>query len=123
MHQTHLSVSCKHVTRIMASSCCCCVPLSVGTHLKPHHVPMGSDSEDYQSLATLVKVDIASFAKQRDAHDDYSYLSRTRTAAVCDVSLLMHEIDGSEGEDNPPIVKRTSRAFHALPTKLHLRVR
>ena len=37
--------------------------------------------------------------------------SRTRTAAVCDMSLLIHEIDGSEGEDNTPRVKRTRRAF------------
>ena len=41
----------------------------------------------------------------------YTNLSRTRTAAVCDMSLLMHEIDGSEGEDNPRRVKRTRRGF------------
>ena len=34
----------------------------------------------------------------------------TRTAAVCDM-LFMHEIDGSDGEDNPPRVKRTRRVF------------
>ena len=27
------------------------------------------------------------------------------------MSLLMHEIDGSEGEDKPPRVKRTRRVF------------
>ena len=41
----------------------------------------------------------------------YSYLSRTRTAAVCDMSLLMREIDGSRGEDYPARVKRTRRVF------------
>ena len=44
----------------------------------------------------------------QDTH--YSYSSRTRTAAVCDLSLL-YEIYGSEGGDNPPGVKRTQRAF------------
>ena len=41
----------------------------------------------------------------------YSCLSRARTAAVCDMSLLMLEIDLSEGEDNPPCLKRTRRGF------------
>ena len=41
----------------------------------------------------------------------YSLSSKTRTAAVCDISLLMHEIDGIEEEDNPPRVMRTRRIF------------
>ena len=76
---------------------------------------MGSDGDgdDYESLATLVVVAIVTFAEQRDTHYYcyYSYLSRTRTAAVCDMPWLMHDIDGSEGEDHPPRVKRTRRVF------------
>ena len=44
-------------------------------------------------------------------HTTHSYLSRARTAAVRDMSLVMHEIDESEGDDNPPHVKRTRRVF------------
>ena len=51
------------------------------------------------------------------------YLSRTRTAAVCDMSLLMHEIDGSEGEDQPSSRDAHGLFFLASPTKLHLCVR
>ena len=47
---------------------------------------------------------IASFDKHGETHHYYSYLSRTRTAAVCNMSLLIQKIDGSEGEDNPPRV-------------------
>ena len=61
---------------------------------------IGSDGDDYESLATLVAVVIAAFAKHKDTHNYCSNLSWTRTAAVCDMSVLMHEIDGSEGEDN-----------------------
>ena len=45
----------------------------------------------------------------QDTH--YSYLSRPRTATICAMSLLMHEIDGSEGGDNLRRVKRTRRVF------------
>ena len=38
-------------------------------------------------------------------------MSTASTAAVCDISLLMREIDGIEGEDNPPRVKGTGRVF------------
>ena len=57
------AVSSQHVSQ--AYSCCCCVPISAGTHLGPHHMPMGSDSDghDYESLATLDAVAIAPFAK------------------------------------------------------------
>ena len=82
-----------------------------GTQLGPQHKPMGSDGDgdDYESLPTLVAVAIAAFAKHKTHH---SYLSSmARTAAVCDMSLLTHEIDGSEGADNPPGVKRTRRVF------------
>ena len=78
---------------------------------------MGShrDEDDHESLDTLVGVAIAPFAPFAQ-HRDKQYtllllvfiLSRTRTATVCDMSLLMHE---SEGEDNPPRVKRTRRVF------------
>ena len=67
-----------------------------------------SDGDDYESLATLLAVAIAALVKH-NTHCYYSYLSRTRTAAVCNVSLLMLEIDGSEGEDDSPRVKRTRR--------------
>ena len=81
--------------------CCCCVQLSTGTHLGPHHEPVGSESDgdEYESLATLL-----------------SFLSsRTRTATGCDV--LMYEIGGSEGENNPARVKRTRRVFPHLTCK------
>ena len=74
---------------------------------------MGSDSDgdDYEPCQ-LLAVATAPFAKHRDTHCyDYSYLSRTRTAAVCEMSLFMHEIVGGEEEDNPPRVKRTRRVF------------
>ena len=34
-----------------------------------------------------------------------------RTASVWDMLVLMHEIDGSKGDDNPSRVKRTRRVF------------
>ena len=45
----------------------CRVKLSTGTPLGPHHEPMGSDSDgdDYESLATLLAVAIAAFAKHK----------------------------------------------------------
>ena len=64
---------------------------------------MGSDSgnyDDYESLATLLAGASAAFAKH-ETHTNCTLSSNTKTAAVCDMSLLMHEIDGSEGEDNP----------------------
>ena len=84
----------------------CCVPIPTATHLGRHHEPMGSDSDgdDYESLATLLAVAIAAFARK---HIPVHLSSRTRTAAVCEMSLLlMHEVDESEGEDSPPRVKR-----------------
>ena len=50
--------------------------------------------------------------RQTETHTTYySYLSRTRPAAFCDLSLLMHDIDRSQGEGNPARVKRTRRVF------------
>ena len=77
---------------------------------------MGSDSDgdDNESLATLVAVANAAFAKHIDTLlRRVLVLSRTMTAAVCDMplTLLMREIYGSEGEHNPPRVKRTRCAF------------
>ena len=72
---------------------------------------MNSSDGDYESLATLLAVAIAAFAKHTThTTATYSYLSRTRTAShrLRQMSL-MHETDGSEGEDVPPGVKRTRR--------------
>ena len=61
---------------------------------------MGSDrvGDGYESLAALVAFAIAASAKHRETHYCYAYVSRARTAAVCDDLSFMHEIDGSEGE-------------------------
>ena len=64
-----------------------------------------------ESLGTLVAVAVADFAKHRDMHYFFLYLWRTKTTAAYDMSLLMHEIDGNEGRDNPSRVKRTQRAY------------
>ena len=78
---------------------------------------MGSDSDgdDYESLATLLTVAIAPFAKHK-IHTIRTCRGRGQPAAVCDMSLLMHEIDRSKGEDNPPRAKRTWRV---LPRPTH----
>ena len=49
--------------------------------------------------------------RQNPNHAHYSLVSRTRIAAVCDMSLVMNETDGSEGEDDPPPVQRTRRVL------------
>ena len=54
-------------------------------------------------------------------HTHYPLSSRTRTTAICEMPLLVHEIDGSEGEDNPPRAKRIRRVFPRPIAKLHLR--
>ena len=51
-----------------------------------------------------------SIRQTQDTHYYYSYLSRPMTAAVCNISL-MHEIDLSEGGDNPARAKRTRHDF------------
>ena len=84
-------------------------PLAHISHLGPHHESMGpdSDGEDYESLATLLAVALAALSKHK-THTTRTCRGRSRqTAAVYDSSLFMHEIDGSEGEDNSPRVKRT----------------
>ena len=70
---------------------------------------MGSDSDgdEHKSLATLVAVAIAAFAKHRDTNTTRVDIRRLRHVSP----LLMHEIDGSEGVDDPPPVKRTRRVF------------
>ena len=85
---------------------------------------MGSDCDGdaYESLATLLAVANAALAKQEN-HYYCSYSSRARTAAVYDMSLLMHDIDGSAREDNRLRVKRARRVSLAPPTKRHLGVR
>lgn len=87
------------------------VPLLAGTHIRPHHVPVGSGSDggNNESIATLVAVAIAGFAKRRKKRHSYSYMSKTRTAALCNKSLFVHDIDGSDGEDNRLVIKRTRR--------------
>ena len=103
------------------------------------------EDEDSRRLRHVDAWDQRERGGRQNAH--YSLSSRTRTAAVCDMSLLMHEIDGSEvedkthtarcrrgrgrclmneidgseREDNPAHVKRTRRISLAAPTKLHMR--
>ena len=76
-HRTHLSVSCEQATPIIGvlALLLSCVLLSAGARLRPRHVPMGSDGDghDYESLATLVTVAIAPFAKHKDTHYYYYY--------------------------------------------------
>ena len=75
---------------------------------------MGPDNDDdYESLATLLAVAIALFAKVSDTNfttPDTHLSSRTRTTAACDM-LLTYEIDESVGENKPPRVKRARRVF------------
>ena len=74
-------------------------------------VPMGSDSEDdeYESPATRFTVAIAAFATHK------RHTTATRIVEDEDSRrlphVLMHKIDGSEGGDSPPRVKRTRRVF------------
>ena len=74
---------------------------------------MGSKSDDggdYESLATLVAVAIAAFAKHRDTPPLLLAFVEDE-----DSRRLRHVVDarddGSEGEDNTPRVKRTRRVF------------
>ena len=84
----------------------------LATHsLTPRQEPMGSESDgnEYEGLATLLAAANAAIAIRK--HTLLLLSSRTRTAVVCDMPLLMCEIDGSEGEDIPPRLKRTRRTF------------
>ena len=97
-HETHLPAEqATSIIGVLVVLLCRCVPLFTGTHLGPHHEPMrlDSDGDNYESIATLLAVSSdCSIRQSQNTH--YSYLSRTRTGTICDMSLFMHEIDGSE---------------------------
>ena len=53
----------------------------------------------------------------QNTHCSLSSRTRKDAVCVCEMPLFMHELDGSEGEDSPPRVKRTRCVFLRPPYK------
>ena len=104
----HIYLSAEQATRVSSGYWChcCCVSLSAGARLGPHHEPMGSDSDgdDYESLAALLAVS----RLHHSPNTRHTLLLRARIcrgrgqpATVCDIYVVDARNRRERGEKQP----------------------